>query len=143
MAKLVNGILRRLQQLANVARMASEVWQVQEQGRRSVVVINDAHRLVCEHVRRVAAIQVQSRPHVTVEIHPAQLGTTRPVLELPRLLAIYITEQTCINSMWLHYSGSYSLSIRGGRPDLTQSRLFLVCDGLSGVDAGFPANSLP
>ena len=85
MAKLVNGILRRLQQLANVARVASEVCQVQEERRRFVVRLNDVHRLVCEYVRRVAARQVQSRQHVAAEIHPAQLCTTRPVLQTPNI----------------------------------------------------------
>jgi hypothetical protein len=47
------------------------------------VRLNDAHRLVCVYVRRVAARQVQSRQHVTAEIHPSQLGSTRPVLQPP------------------------------------------------------------
>ena len=81
MVKLVNGILRRLEQLPHVARVASEVRQVQEQRRWCIMLLDDCHRLLCEHVRRVAASQVQSRQNVAVEIHTTQLGTARPVLQ--------------------------------------------------------------
>ena len=85
MTKIVSGVLRSLQQLPIVPRVASEVCQVQEQRRCCVVLLYDVHRLLCEYVRRVAARQVQSRRHIPAEIHSTQLATARPVLQPPRI----------------------------------------------------------
>lgn len=85
--KLFDGVRRRWQRIPRIARVRCRMGHVQEQRLRDIVRLDQTHRLVRDHVRRVRLCQVmrhlQVASHVQTHVAPF-LGRMIKVVLMPR-----------------------------------------------------------